>query len=217
MARRFFYTTGKHKHMYLLFLFLIQIIWFFYDEKVVRVPKYIMFSNLDTYIPFVKEFVVMYVFWYFYMVIAFIYLGITSPPDFCKLFIFIFAGMTIAHIVYLVFPNGQNLRPYISGNDIFSKTIKYIYSIDTPTNVSPSVHVINSIGIFIVMAKSQRLKKNTAIKILLFMCTLSITMSTLFIKQHSIVDVFYSIIVSALLYILIYKFKWSYIHKANAK
>ena len=201
MARRFFDTTGKHKHMYLLFLFLIQIIWFFYDEKVVRVPKYIMFSNLDTYIPFVKEFVVMYVFWYFYMVIAFIYLGITSPPDFCKLFIFIFAGMTIAHIVYLVFPNGQNLRPYISGNDIFSKTIKYI----------------NSIGIFIVMAKSQRLKKNTAIKILLFMCTLSITMSTLFIKQHSIVDVFYSIIVSALLYILIYKFKWSYIHKANAK
>lgn len=208
MAKKIKAVVNKYRHMLLLPLFLIQIAWFFYCESVVTNPKYIMFSPLDNYIPFIKEFVVMYVFWYFYMAIAFIYLGMVSPDDFYKLFIFIFAGMTIAHTVYLIFPNGQNLRPQITGNDIFSMAVKYLYKIDTPTNVAPSVHVINSFAVYIAMANCHKLKGKRAIKMLLLACTIAISLSTMFIKQHSVVDVFWGVIVSAILYLLIYKLKY---------
>ena len=193
----------EYKHFALLMLYGILYIWFIYCERNV-VPKYIMFSPIDLKIPFVKEFVVPYLFWYIYMAFGFIYLGIVSKRDYYKLFLFMFIGMSICYTVYTVLPNGQNLRPAIEDNDIFSRAIKRIYSSDTPTNVAPSIHVLNSIAVHIGLVGYEPFRERRLFRLTSLVCMISICASTVLIKQHSILDVVWGVILSIALYRAIY-------------
>jgi membrane-associated phospholipid phosphatase len=140
-----------------------------------------------------------------YFIGAFIYLGFASKKDFMKLFVFIFGGMTISCVIYLLFPNGQNLRPVIAETtDPFLRIIKDIYTVDTPTNVAPSMHVLNSIAVHSVLINCELFRKKWWVKITSFICMISISASTVFIKQHSIEDVAWACVLSAVFYICIY-------------
>ncbi len=164
-----------------------------------------MHSNLDNYIPFVKGMVIPYLLWYIYIVIPLIYLGFHSKDDFYKLSFFMFTGMTICFLIYLIFPNGQNLRPVINSQDLLSKIIKSIYIKDTPTNSAPSMHVLNSIAVHMAIIKCDKFKNNKWLCIISNCIMISIIASTVMIKQHSILDVMYGIILSIVLYWLIYE------------
>lgn len=194
---------GDYKHFFILLLYVPLYMWFFYLEKTV-VPKYYMFSHFDFKIPFVKEFVIPYLLWYIYMVFGFIYLGIVSKRDYYKTFWFIFIGMFVCYSVYSIFPNGQNLRPTITGNDVFSRIIGGIYAIDTPTNVAPSMHVLNSIAIHIGLMGYEPFKKRLGLRLTSFILMVTIGASTVFVKQHSILDGLWAIALSIALYTAIY-------------
>lgn len=64
-----------------------------------------------------------------------------------------------------------------------------IYSMDTPTNVLPSIHVYNSIGAMAAIAHSTSLKKHRGVQIGSYVLGILIIFSTVFLKQHSITDV----------------------------
>lgn len=193
----------EYKHFLILLLFIPLQMFFLYCEKKV-VPEYFMYSKLDSYIPFVKEFIVPYLFWYIYMIFAFAYLGFFSKKEFYKLFLFIFMGMLISCVIYLIFPNGQNLRPVITEKDVFSNIIKDIYTIDTPTNVAPSIHVINSIAVHSALTHYPKFGNNKKAKWMSFISCIVISFSTVFVKQHSIKDIAWAVVLSILLYIIIY-------------
>ncbi|QUH20295.1 phosphatase PAP2 family protein [Alkaliphilus sp. B6464] len=194
---------NEYKHFLLLSLYGLLYIWFYYLEKTV-VPKYDMFSPMDMKIPFIKEFVIPYLFWYIYMAFGFIYLGIVSKKDYYRLFLFMFFGMVICYAIYGIFPNGQSLRPVITENDIFSRIMKGIYAADTPTNVAPSIHVLNSIAIHVGLIGYEPFKKNMALRITSFILMIIISASTVLVKQHSILDGIWAIALSMVLYVAIY-------------
>jgi len=193
----------KYKHFLLLSLYGLLYIWFYYLEKTV-VPEYYMFSPIDLKIPFIKEFVIPYLFWYIYMAFGFIYLGIVSKKDYYRLFLFMFLGMAVCYAVYGIFPNGQNLRPVITETDIFSRIMKNIYAADTPTNVAPSIHVLNSIAIHVGLMGYEPFKKNWGLKTVSFILMVTISASTVFVKQHSILDGIWAVALSIVLYVAIY-------------
>jgi membrane-associated phospholipid phosphatase len=195
--------SSKLKHFAILLIFLPLQAWFVYCERTVK-PVYIMFSRLDPYIPFVKGFVVPYLIWYLYMASVIIYLGFVSKADFYKLSILLITGMAAACIIFLLFPNGQNLRPEVTGEDIFSKIIKRIYSTDTSTNVTPSLHVYNSIAVHLGLISYAGMKDKKLVKLLSFLCMVSICASTVFIKQHSLKDVLWGTIMGIVLYGIVY-------------
>lgn len=138
------------------------------------------------------------------MAFGFIYLGIVSKRDYYRLFLFMFIGMSICYTVYTVLPNGQNLRPVIVDNDIFSSTIRKIYANDTPTNVAPSIHVLNSIAIHVGLTGYKPFKERRILRVASLVCMVTICASTVLIKQHSILDVMWAIILASILYICIY-------------
>lgn len=193
----------EYKHFLILLLFIPLQLFFVYCEKKV-VPEYFMYSKIDSYIPFVKEFIVPYLLWYIYMIFAFTYLGFCSKKDFYKLFAFIFLGMIISCIIYLIFPNAQNLRPVITDKDVFSLIVKDIYTIDTPTNVAPSIHVINSIAVHSALTHYPKFRSCKRAKLTSFISCIIISFSTVFVKQHSIKDVLWAAVLSAILYFIIY-------------
>lgn len=193
----------EYKHFLLLSLYGLLYIWFYYLEKTV-VPKYYMFSPIDLKIPFIKEFVIPYLFWYIYMAFGFIYLGIVSKKDYYRLFLFMFFGMATCYAVYGIFPNGQNLRPLITDTDVFSRIMRNIYATDTPTNVAPSIHVLNSIAIHIGLMGYKPFRENWGLRTTSFILMVTISASTVFVKQHSILDGIWSIALSVVLYVAIY-------------
>ena len=76
---------------------------------------------------------------------------------------------------------------------------------DTPTNLWPSIHVYNSIGAHLAVVHSQKLAKNKAILSGSFILCVSIVLSTVFIKQHSMFDVLTAFVMAATMYVVVYQ------------
>ena len=113
--------------------------------------------------------------------------------------------MTLFLIISTLWPNGQALRPkYFERDNIFVDMVKHLYATDTPTNVFPSIHVYNTLGVFIALCASKHLQGKTWIQIGNFLMTVSIILSTVFLKQHSILDMLGAFIIAAPAYYISY-------------
>ena len=108
-------------------------------------------------------------------------------------------------IICSVFPNGQDLRPVVFERDnIFVDAVRMLYRTDTCTNVFPSLHVFNTLCACIAIRKSQALKKHKAVCIGAYVLGALIIMATMFLKQHSVLDVTGAFIMAYLLYQWVY-------------
>ena len=163
-----------------------------------------MHSKLDDKIPFIKEFVVPYLLWFVYVGYGIIYTGLHSKQEYYRLYFFLGLGMSAAYTLYMIFPNMQDLRPAIKQNDIFSRMVKFVYLTDTPTNVCPSIHVFNAIGVDAALAHSDSFCSKKYNRLISFIAMVLICLSTLFIKQHSVIDVFCGAILGIIFYFAIY-------------
>lgn len=194
---------SQYKHFYMLLLLLPLLAWFKYCEAVL-VPKYIMHSTLDDKIPFIKEFVIPYIIWFFYVAYGVVYTGIHSKQDYYKLYIFLAGGLSVCYALYMLFPNAQDLRPVVNGNNPFSNLVKFIYRADTPTNVCPSIHVFNTIAVDAALKNSSSFRTKKYGMAISSTLAVLICLSTLFIKQHSIIDAIAGTILALIFYIPIY-------------
>jgi membrane-associated phospholipid phosphatase len=152
-------------------------------------------------------FIIPYALWFLYIFITVAYFFLTSKQDFYKCCAFLFIGMTICLIIYTIWPNGHYLRVNLNTlgrNNIFIDIIRRLYKLDTATNVFPSIHVYNSIGAMIAIRKSESLRNIKWLQISTFILTVLICMSTVFLKQHSVLDIFGGIILSIIMYAFIY-------------
>ena len=155
----------KYRHAWVLLYGLIYMPWFCYLEKRQTI-HYLIHSPLDDYIPFVEYFIIPYLLWFVFLAVTGAYFFFTNRRDFYRLAAFLCSGMTIFLIVCTIFPNGLNLRPVtFPRENIFTDLVRMIYSVDTPTNVLPSIHVYNSIGAMAAIAHSTSLKKHRGVQI----------------------------------------------------
>ena len=193
-------------------------VWFFVLEQVVRSPKHFMYTRFDDWIPFVPGFVIPYVVWYAYVIVTSVYLFFRSREAFRKIAIFLSAGMCFACIVYTMFPNGQFLRPMTLGDGWCSRLIANLYRNDTPFNSAPSIHVIYAIGTALaILEHSRNVRRNWYIAIAwaTWTMTVLICLSTVFIKQHSVIDLVSGLGVSFMLYWFIYKEPGCFLFRAT--
>lgn len=181
---------------------------YFLTENLIPAEKcYVIHSPLDDLIPFCEVFVIPYVGWYLLIVVSLLYFALYNPKSFIKLQSFIIITQVVAMTVYILFPNMQNLRPAEFPRDnIFTDIIGLLYSIDTNTNVCPSLHVGYSIGIASVWLKEKGVSK--WVKAFITVFVVLVCLSTTFIKQHSIVDAFAAIPMCLLAEIILYKDYW---------
>ncbi len=144
---------------------------------------------LDDMVPFDERWVIFYTFWYLFLVGSLLIFVLYDVKSFTKLQIFIIITQVVAMTVYIVFPNRQDLRPEVFPRDNFlTDVIAFIYSFDTNTGVCPSLHVAYSVGIGSVWSK----KKDAPVwwKVLCWFFVVMISLSTAFVKQHSVADIF---------------------------
>ncbi len=197
----------KYKHGLPLMLYMIiYLAWFAYLEKTVTNSYTLIHLKADDYIPFLEIFVIPYFLWFFYVSVVVLYGLFKDKTGYYKNCIFLFTGMTIFLLISTLWPNGQNLRPYILPNENFlTQMVRGLYRTDTPTNIWPSIHVYNSLGTHFAVLRSAQLHKNKWLCNGSLVLCISIILSTMFIKQHSIFDVITAFIMAAVMYLVVYQ------------
>ena len=179
--------------------------WFSILEDKVKIPQYVIHIEADNHIPFLPAFIIPYEIWFVYVLGTILFFLFTSKNDYWKLFIFLVTGMTLFLLISTIWPNGQDLRPNLRGAEgFFEKWVLHLYRTDTPTNICPSIHVYNSLGVEFAIARSEKMKKHKWIQITSFVLCVLIILSTMFLKQHSVFDVATATVLGILMYYLIY-------------
>ena len=199
---------GKYKHGIPMVVYMIcYLIAFAVVEQYTKDNYTLIHVALDDKIPFVEAFVVPYMLWFPYVACFVLYFIFFDKEKYWEMFWFLVTGMTLFIVVSAVFPNGQELRPAEFARDnVFTRMIAGLYGTDTSTNILPSIHVYNSLGIHIAVMKSEKLKGHRIVRLVSgLLCTL-IILSTMFIKQHSVVDVVAAFMLAVVTYPLFYVF-----------
>lgn len=181
---------NRYHHLWILSYFIVYLVWFDYLEKTVTTHFHVIHVGIDDYIPFCEYFIIPYLLWFAYVAWGVIYFAIHDRNDFYKLCKFLFTGMTVFLIVSTVYPNGHYLRPHSFARDnLFTDLCRQLYTIDTATNLFPSIHVYNSLSIYLAVKHSELFQNKKYAHVICFLMTSSIVLSTVFLKQHSIFDV----------------------------
>lgn len=183
----------KYKHGFVIVTYSILYLCIFqYLEQRHVYSYHLIHCALDDLIPFCEYFIVPYLLWFPYQVfvIAYFIFFNKEKREYYQLTLNLCMGMTVFLIVSWLYPNIQLLRPAVfTGDSLFIRAVQQLYSMDTPTNILPSIHVFNSIAIHLVICKCEQLKDKKWLKRGAGILTFLIILSTMFLKQHSVIDV----------------------------
>lgn len=201
-------NTPEYSHLrYLVFWPLFGIAFLIIERLWIRENYYAVSCWIDSQIPFCEFFLPAYLFWFVFLVGMHIYALLFDVEAFKRLMRFIIITYTAAMLVYVIFPNCQELRPNSFERDnIFTRFMSAFYRFDTNTNVCPSLHVIGSFAVLFCAWHSE-LFSTPKWRAAFLSAAIIISMSTVFLKQHSILDVLAAIPICALGYIVVYRDK----------
>lgn len=147
--------------------------------------------KLDAYIPFDESFVIPYYYWFVFLIGFGAYWILYEPRAFRDWMWAIILTYSSTVVIYLIYPTMQELRPApeeLTRNNLFMTVVRNLYDFDTNTNVCPSIHVLGSLSVMFAGLHSKTLR-GVWWKLFFILSTLWISASTVFLKQHSFVDV----------------------------
>lgn len=168
-----------------------------------QIPKLVVDINrahypsieLDYKIPFIPIFIIIYILAFFQWLNAALVITTQDKKFAYRYLSAIMIGSLIGLTIYIVYPTAINNRPTIYSTNPLLSFIDFIYTVDTPINALPSFHCFcSTISYFII--KDAKLDKKYQITNLIF--SIMVFLSTLFTKQHFILDVFSGILLALL-------------------
>ena len=186
-------TTPAYRHLLLLLGWVGYFILYFLTENLIPAENcHPIHIRLDDVVPFCEWFVIPYVSWYLLIVGSLLYFLLYNVDGFRKMQTYIIITQIIAMVVYIVYPNRQDLRPEVLPRDnIATWMLSIIYSVDTNTGVFPSLHVGYSLGIASTWLREKSVPKWARVAIAVWCGVICISVA--FVKQHSVADIFAAI------------------------
>lgn len=185
--------TKKYGHGLVILIYsIIYLILFAYLENRTVYGYHVVDTVFDDHIPFCEFFIVPYLLWFPYMISTVLYFIFwnNNKREYYQLILNLMMGMTVFLIVSYIYPNVLHLRPTEFPRDnIFTDAVRWLYRTDTPTNVLPSIHVFNSLAIHMSLTNCEALRDRKGIRRASLVLTVLIILSTMFLKQHSVIDV----------------------------
>jgi len=165
----------------------------------------VILRELGDMITFCEYFVFPYIFSFIFLAGMVVYSLLWDIPVFKKYmwFTIISYGMTL--LIYIIYPSQQLLRPVsFCHENLFTQIVTRVYASDTNTNVCPSLHVTGTIAVVLAAWDSKKFHTRgwrTAF------CTAAVLIiaSTVFLKQHSALDIFWSFLLCTVIYLVVFR------------
>ncbi len=197
--------SPEYRHVLLLLYWLGYLLSFIFIERLTPAAQHhTVWCPLDDMIPFCEWFIFPYMSWHVSLLWMSLYTLAYDVPAFKRFMWNLILTTVIAVATYIIWPNQQKLRPEaFPRENILTWAVGIIYTVDTNTNVCPSLHCIGAFAVFFCSHSTPRFRTRgwTAFFAIFaaFICA-----STVFIKQHSIVDFFAALPVVAVGYYIFY-------------
>ena len=203
--------TPEFRHVLLLLYWPAYLLSFILIERLCPAASYTaVWCPLDDLIPFCEWFIFPYMSWHVSLLWMSLYTLAYDIGAFKRFMWNLILTTAIAVATYVIWPNQQLLRPDLAtlGRDnLLTRAAGIIYTVDTNTNVCPSLHCIGGFAIFFAAVDMPRFRTKGWISFFLVFALL-ICASTVFMKQHSIVDFFAAIPVILIGFAACYLWPW---------
>ena len=194
----------ENPHVWWTLVLPVYLTLFFIIEHFIKDNYWATQTSIDYHIPFIPQFIVIYDSWSFLLFALGIYLIVKDPEGFRRYMWTILLTFFTATAFCALVPNGQDLRPAVmEQHNFFTWMVQYTYSLDTNTNVFPSVHVLGVLAALFAIWHTQGMKKWTW-RVFSLIYGILIIASTLFVKQHAFIDVLAGLFLGAIGYVVVY-------------
>lgn len=173
--------------------------------------------GIDRVTPVIPAFMLVYFGCFVTWAIYYIMCGRVSK-EYCARFVtFDIITRTICGIIFLILPT-YNIRPEVTGTGLFDWLLRFLYDIDAADNLFPSIHCLVSWNCFVGLRNSHYYKKRTVV--ISAVVALLVFASTLFTKQHVIVDIISAVAISEICWFVtervhLYRFVANVMNKCN--
>ncbi len=151
----------------------------------------------DRSIPFVPEWSFVYLGCFLFWAVNYILIVRQGKEGWFRFATADYLSRIVCGFFFILLPT-TNVRPEVAGDGLPQLLIRFVYSLDAPTNLFPSIHCLVSWMCFIgIRGKDYVPKQYRA-----FSCLFAVLVfaSTLFTKQHYIVDVIAGVIIAEMCY-----------------
>lgn len=184
-------NSREFRHLLLLLFWPVFGLLFYMTELYLPVEFYYpMHCFLDDLIPFCEWFLLPYLFWFPFLVGMHLFTLFYDLDAFRRMMGYIIFTYSLTLVIYWVFPTCQELRPEAFARDnILTHIAANYYAFDTNTNVCPSLHVVGSLAVMEAALFTPTIRK-LWLKWAFVLCAVAISVSTVFVKQHSAIDIF---------------------------
>ncbi len=181
-----------------LLLYLLQASVYFLT-KFTPVKDHFIGNAIDHKIPFIACFGLIYVSWFFAIIIVPLVLNKYKKSELKKHYLNVFIAILICAMFYLFYPTTSDIRPAVHIKGLFTLTCYLVYFFDGPmANLFPSMHCLMCFYYIYYVLFNKEIDKRWRIGI--FIWAVLIIFSTLFAKQHVVIDVAGAFIFSAIIY-----------------
>ena len=201
-------TSPEFRHLLLLLFWPVFGALFYMTELYLPVEHYDpMHCFLDDMIPFCEWFLLPYLFWFPFLVGMHLYTLLYDIETFRRMMGYIILTYSLTLVIYWVFPTCQELRPETFARDnALTQLMANYYAFDTNTNVCPSLHVVGSLAVMEAAVFTPTIRKGW-VKWAFVLCAIAISLSTVFVKQHSAIDIFAALPICLLGHLIFFRQK----------
>lgn len=165
---------------------------------------HVMYHPLDDLIPFCELFVIPYLAWFAFMAFAYVWCFFRDPRAFRRMMMVTILTYGGGLLMFVLYPTCQELRPTVFPRDnVLTQIMAWFYTCDTSTNVCPSLHVCGSLAAAFGLTDTRDFsapRRRAAV----YALALTICVSTVFVKQHSIIDTVWGFLFSGCAWGLVY-------------
>ena len=185
----------QYRHFFWLLFWPIYYLRYFIVEAINPAGSacHVMHCALDDVIPLCEYFLIPYGLWMVLLLAMTFFTMLYDVDTFKRYMKYLTVAIVISTTAFIVYPTCQNLRPETFQRDnLFTKILSFVYLADTSTNVCPSEHVIGALALLAAACRSRYFK--TPLRLTLMSITVVfVCLSTLFLKQHSVLDVLWAL------------------------
>ena len=192
-------TNAKAKYLFLAMVPYFAL--YFLIQSLIQTGGYNLLTEMDLKIPFIPHFI-----WIYHTIIPVILatgLIVLQKRNIFLALIFasIFAGIVLCSF-YVLFPAFYPREALADTTTMSGWLIEWTRAIDGPHNTFPSGHVTFAWLLVFFANLSQYVKENQWLRFVYILWAILISISTLTLKQHYIVDVISGFALASLIYFL---------------
>lgn len=162
---------------------------------------YDLTEPFDLLVPFRPGWVWVYVATFLFWVYQYTTVARESPERACRLAAADFIAKLVCFLCFVITPT-VNVRPEVTVGGLTGLLMRFIFWIDTPTNLFPSIHCFVSWLGTRCLYDTKNLRHPVFTRLACTVGTLLVFLSTLFIKQHVLWDVFAGVAVAEYGYLI---------------